>query len=609
MELVYLWVGKYKNIENQGFNFSPRFECEYDGENLKVCDKKKNECKNNEYLENFFGENINVTAIVGKNGTGKSSIVKLLYSLYNNSLARDVNCFAIFYDHGQNKRLYLGNVKKFRCLKNYTELRNTVFVLFDYSLTYNPDFNYNKDRLIYPKKQINSIKGVISLTQELLSNQKNILLNYFELEKNNQLDKFKDFLVPKELVVEWNNARFQNNIKTQKPSVNLLDESRKKIETIISNIPVGQTLKKFIGNLKDIQNILNDQQSYKQKKEFDFDNPFFPNWFKWCESFEENNQINNVWNNQFNNIHWNTFTENIKISPQKLYKEIVEDGESNVPSYEVLSYQVKNLNKELIEIILTSFGQEYFKIKLIDENEKVLNDLSFGEQQLIFILNQLFALKYDQPNGEDCEIVNFPNYVVLLDEIDVGFHPDWQKRAVNYICDFLKLIPEKNFHLVFTTHSPFILSDIPKENVIFLEKYKENNEEVKKGIQKSGNCKNVSKEIELKTFGANIHTLLSDGFFMSDGLMGEFAKSKIGEIKKFYELIQKLQNKGKIKKEIWKKSYLRRKTRFGNIQKIIGEPFLQTIIKNYLDELEILFNGKNQFLDNEIKRLQSLKDD
>jgi len=26
MELVYLWVEKYKNIEKQGFNFLPRFK-------------------------------------------------------------------------------------------------------------------------------------------------------------------------------------------------------------------------------------------------------------------------------------------------------------------------------------------------------------------------------------------------------------------------------------------------------------------------------------------------------------------------------------------------------------------------------------------------------
>ena len=29
MELVYLWVEKYKNIEKQGFHFSPRFKCVY----------------------------------------------------------------------------------------------------------------------------------------------------------------------------------------------------------------------------------------------------------------------------------------------------------------------------------------------------------------------------------------------------------------------------------------------------------------------------------------------------------------------------------------------------------------------------------------------------
>jgi hypothetical protein len=41
MELVYLWVEEYKNIKNQGFNFSPRFECEFDGKNLTICDKKR----------------------------------------------------------------------------------------------------------------------------------------------------------------------------------------------------------------------------------------------------------------------------------------------------------------------------------------------------------------------------------------------------------------------------------------------------------------------------------------------------------------------------------------------------------------------------------------
>ena len=41
--------------------------------------------------------------------------------------------------------------------------------------------------------------------------------------------------------------------------------------------------------------------------------------------------------------------------------------------------------------------------------------------------------------------------------------------------------------------------------------------------------KNIDIQVypNIETFGANIHTLLSHGFFMKDGLMGEFAKDKI----------------------------------------------------------------------------------
>ena len=56
MELVYLWVEEYKNIHHQGFNFSPRFTCNYENGELTV-EKKK------DYVS-IFPENINVTAIV-----------------------------------------------------------------------------------------------------------------------------------------------------------------------------------------------------------------------------------------------------------------------------------------------------------------------------------------------------------------------------------------------------------------------------------------------------------------------------------------------------------------------------------------------------------------
>ncbi|MEA3553669.1 MAG: hypothetical protein U9R39_04590, partial [Campylobacterota bacterium] len=93
---------------------------------------------------------------------------------------------------------------------------------------------------------------------------------------------------------------------------------------------------------------------------------------------------------------------------------------------------------------------------------------------------------------------------------------------------------------------PFILSDLPKENVIFLE---------------DGEQKYPFKDKQ--TFGANIHTLLSHGFFMNDGLMGEFAKNKINNVIK--NLKDKEYNPSKEEKE-----------NILAIIKIIGEDFLRT---------------------------------
>ncbi|MDN5066637.1 AAA family ATPase [Aliarcobacter butzleri] len=186
---------------------------------------------------------------------------------------------------------------------------------------------------------------------------------------------------------------------------------------------------------------------------------------------------------------------------------------------------------------------------------------------------------------------------IIVDEIEAYLHPNWQKQFIDLIIKFFNLKGIKynsKTNIILTSHSPFILSDLPKENVIFL---------------KNGKQEYPFKNNE-QTFGANIHTLLSHAFFMEYGLLGEFAKNKIKEIKKFYDFIQKFKSKinakEKIKKRV-KKYYLNKKERFNHIQSIIGEPFLQTIMKNYLDELEILFNGKKEFLDKEIKRLEELR--
>ena len=83
MELVYLWVEGYKNIHHQGFNFSPRFTCRYDEEKQELTIDKKDD-----YVS-IFPPNINVTAIVGENGSGKSALLEVLLSALSENRESD----------------------------------------------------------------------------------------------------------------------------------------------------------------------------------------------------------------------------------------------------------------------------------------------------------------------------------------------------------------------------------------------------------------------------------------------------------------------------------------------------------------------------------------
>ena len=70
----------------------------------------------------------------------------------------------------------------------------------------------------------------------------------------------------------------------------------------------------------------------------------------------------------------------------------------------------------------------------------------------------------------------------------------------------------KRINIMFVTHSPFILSDIPLSNVLFLKEGK------------------PCMEMKENTFGSNIHGLLRNGFFMPSLPVGEFAHEKINEL-------------------------------------------------------------------------------
>ena len=170
------------------------------------------------------------------------------------------------------------------------------------------------------------------------------------------------------------------------------------------------------------------------------------------------------------------------------------------------------------------------------------------------------------------------NLILCFDEPEISLHPMWQKEYLNRFINFIKIL-DKNIHLVFTSHSPFLLSDLPKQNLIFLEK-----------DEKTGKCVNTTEKMkDFNTFGANIHTLLSHGFFMKDGLMGEFAKDKI-------DLAIKYLNQTKLSdKEI---------TYCENIISIIGEPIIKRELQRKLDSKRLFKIDKIDVIEKQIKIME-----
>ena len=69
-----------------------------------------------------------------------------------------------------------------------------------------------------------------------------------------------------------------------------------------------------------------------------------------------------------------------------------------------------------------------------------------------------------------------------------------------------------------STHSPILLSDIPRQNVIYLK------------YDTEKHCIVVDDSSHMGTFGQNIHLLFKDSFLLKEGTVGLFAQQKMKEL-------------------------------------------------------------------------------
>lgn len=160
-----------------------------------------------------------------------------------------------------------------------------------------------------------------------------------------------------------------------------------------------------------------------------------------------------------------------------------------------------------------------FEVEVVamKEGEPVLlSTMSSGERQL---LNSISGVAYHLRNIDSAVetdmTIGYRFVNLVFEEIELYFHPEFQRQFILKLTEMLKGMEFKRLEAVnmcFVTHSPFILSDIPKSNVLFLED----------GLPVF--------PMQEDTFGANIHTLLHNGFFLSNVPIGAFAQQKINSL-------------------------------------------------------------------------------
>ena len=146
----------------------------------------------------------------------------------------------------------------------------------------------------------------------------------------------------------------------------------------------------------------------------------------------------------------------------------------------------------------------------LSEFEKILNiteeGMSDGERVRVNIFSTIHRFL-----GENGELKNKKYVTLLFDEVEMFLHPEWSRTFLDDLLLELKDYSEKQFKIIFASHSPFLLSDICSEGVIYLEKKAR---------------ETVVKEVEIKNFGANIFDLFKNTMFL-ESTFGKLATEKI----------------------------------------------------------------------------------
>ena len=339
-----------------------------------------------------------ITVITGENDTGKSTVGKVLWSVFNGFYEIDEK---VYNEKVSELEKIIDEIIKENVYKNLSTDYNSFFEIFNSTREkiaiefLKENKNYSEDEI---KIIINNYKKDLKI--ENISN--------FVQEINETL-KISDKEIIKVIVSRIMNKEFHNQINAvfSKEKMNIgeisLKIKDKEIDLKIEN-----------NEILDVQNyfLINKETMY-------IDNPFILDSY----DFEDENHQTHLATNVFSE------NENSVISEIKVKKKL-----NNI-------YQ--KLNSVLSGEILENKNSKFVYRKNGEDID--LKNLSTG-------LKTFAIIKMLLQNGTLEE-----NGTIILDEPEIHLHPEWQLKFAELI---VLLQREFGMHILLTTHSPYFLNAI-----------------------------------------------------------------------------------------------------------------------------------------------------
>ncbi|WP_395407893.1 AAA family ATPase [Pseudoduganella sp. UC29_106] len=526
MKICFIWVRRFRNFEDFGLNLSSTEKFSYADGELRWDDVSP-------LPVDFFGREISeVTGIIGRNGSGKSNALELICHATKGGRTSIGDDFLIvtlengkYVCHYAFASLPPPMVPQEMELRVYDQKFCSAKVAYFSNVYDERRTTFHND--IADISLNTSVKRSLSSKKQITSFEKQIRLVNSKMFRNLDID-----LPPKVQLISklWSARtafRIENSFSEYSSEMKVFRSSFRERARDIT------TVSKFVALLK-FGYFIEAYISYDRIRRADEGGArkFFRGLKKLFGELSIIRSTEEISDKLIEYLE-DTYTPEQLFSPTELSNGKYRQGSFDFSSFREQLYFIRNI-KEMVSELRPEYYSEGLRARNIEyftfnyqskEARRFISDYTelFGKAELFEIdwvgissghkayLN-IFASLYQELKATRQETL-----VLCIDEGDLYLHPSWQVEFFDKLTSNIPNLFPGKVHLVLTSHSPFLLSDLPRQNITILDPMTEGG--AMNGI-----------DLSFNTFGGNLYDLYSEPFFLGSKRTSDFAYRKIKEI-------------------------------------------------------------------------------